>query len=113
MSTRLEEAERALRELRELLKESWEYPNYPGPAEGLFSTQDAWLNEWHRLDVRVQAALAAAAARDGLPPLDTAAVLWLAAIDRNVPMEERIEWVDRMKLLVAKINTERAAQEQA
>jgi hypothetical protein len=42
-----------------------------------------------------------------LPPLDTAGILWLAAIDR-VPILERIEWVAMMEKRVAEINARRA-----
>lgn len=45
--------------------------------------------------------------RGGLPPLDTAGILWLAAIDR-VPILERIEWVAMMEKRVAEINARRA-----
>lgn len=46
--------------------------------------------------------------REGLPPLDTEGVLWVAALDR-VPIEERIEWVRKQTEHVARINQERAA----
>lgn len=45
--------------------------------------------------------------RRGLPPLDSEAVLWVAALDR-VPIRERVEWVAVMKRQVDEINAERA-----
>lgn len=44
--------------------------------------------------------------RPGLKPLDTAGVLWVAAIDR-VPIAERIEWVKKIEAQVESINAER------
>lgn len=43
-----------------------------------------------------------------LAPLDTAGVLWVAALDR-VPIEERVAWVKAMEQRVAEINAKRAA----
>lgn len=43
----------------------------------------------------------------GLAPLDTKAILWVAAMDR-VPIEERVEWVKKMAARVAEINAVRA-----
>ena len=42
-------------------------------------------------------------------PLDTAGILWVAALDR-VPVRERVEWVAEMERRVAEINAMRAAQ---
>lgn len=42
-----------------------------------------------------------------LPPLDDEGVLWMAAID-HVPIEDRIEWVMKMKTLVRQVNEMRA-----
>lgn len=39
----------------------------------------------------------------GLPPLDTAGILWVAALDR-VPIRERVAWVSLMQERVAEIN---------
>ena len=43
----------------------------------------------------------------GLPPLDTAGVLWVAAIDL-LPIKERIAWVAKVEKQVAEINAYRA-----
>lgn len=54
---------RAVEELAALLREAWEFPEYPGPGEGLVSTsedyieQDAWRERWEEMDERVRRAL--------------------------------------------------------
>ena len=66
--------------------------------------------EHARFSLEHSAALAAG--RDPAPPaasdLDAEGVLWVAAVDR-VPIQERIEWVARMKQQVAEINAARFA----
>lgn len=42
-------------------------------------------------------------------PLDTAGILWVAALDR-VPIEERVAWVEAMQERVAEINAKRAPE---
>lgn len=43
----------------------------------------------------------------GLAPLDTAGVLWVAAIDL-LPIEKRISWVEKLEKRVAHLNELRA-----
>lgn len=56
--------------LRGLLKEAWEFPEYPGPGEGLVSTEDdhagqeQWRVDWNALDERVQTQLGVARGDD-------------------------------------------------
>jgi hypothetical protein len=54
-----------------------------------------WIPKWRVI-----------AGQGSVLPLDTEAVLWVAALDR-VPIEERIEWVAEMKRRVGEINAER------
>jgi hypothetical protein len=65
-----------------------------------------------RYDDVYDEAMAHEAELDGPPkhasPLDTAGVLWVAALDR-VPIEERVQWVKTMQKRVAEINAKRAA----
>jgi hypothetical protein len=49
-------------------------------------------------------------AAQGLPPLDTEGILWVAAIDL-LPIEKRIEWVKTMTERVAYLNTMRGAND--
>ncbi len=57
------EALAALEEIRALLKEAWEFDEYPGPGEGLVSTEDdypaqeSWRARWDALDDRIKLAL--------------------------------------------------------
>jgi hypothetical protein len=53
----------ALDDFSALLQEAWAFPEFPGPGEGLVSTeddypaQDEWREKWDALDAKIKAAL--------------------------------------------------------
>ena len=52
-----------LREHKALLKEAWQFPDFPSPGEGMVSEafdierHNRWLQEWHELNEKIQKAL--------------------------------------------------------
>ncbi len=67
---------RVTEQVVDLLREAWEFPPRPGPADGemtdeeVWAEQEEWYDEWSALDRRVQAALRFAPQEEKGEPYD-------------------------------------------